>query len=110
VDAAAAVQYTLPDSTPPSVPTGVHVIGTTPNSVSVAWTASTDNVGVAGYRVLRDGAVVATLNATSYTDSGRAPATSYRYSVPAYDAAGNASAPSPEIAVTTAVSSSPVPT
>jgi chitodextrinase len=82
------------DTTPPSVPTNLTVTGTTASTVSLAWTASTDNVGVAGYKIYRAGAQVGTTSATSYTDTGLAPSTAYSYTVSAYDAAGNNSGPS----------------
>ena len=91
-----------PDSTAPSAPTGVT--GTSPSSTSVAlsWTASTDNVGVTGYRVFRNGTQVGTPTDTSSTDSGLTAATTYSYTVAAVDAAGNVSAQSsPATSVTT---------
>jgi len=89
------------DTTPPSAPTGLTASGTTSSSTTLSWAASTDNVGVAGYDVYRNGSQIATTGATSYTDSGLAPATSYSYTVKAYDAAGNVSAASNTAAVTT---------
>ncbi|WP_184758861.1 fibronectin type III domain-containing protein [Streptosporangium album] len=65
-------------------------------SVSLAWTASTDNVGVTGYDVYRDGYQVASVsgNTTSAVVGGLMPATGYRFTVRAKDARGNVSAPS----------------
>jgi chitodextrinase len=80
-----------PDTTAPSAP-GTPAATATTTSVSLTWTASTDNVGVAGYRVSRDGVPVATVATAGYTDSGLTPATAYAYAVTAYDAAGNSSA------------------
>jgi cellulose 1,4-beta-cellobiosidase len=61
--------------------------------VDLSWAASTDNIGVAGYTVRRDGAVVATVSSgTTYSDTKAAPGTTYQYSVTAFDAAGNTSA------------------
>ena len=72
------------------------------NKVAVSWTAITDNVGVAGYRVYRNTTPVATvLGATSYLDATVTGATTYSYTVSAYDAAGNASAQSAATSVTT---------
>ncbi|MGW4058031.1 PQQ-dependent sugar dehydrogenase [Amycolatopsis sp. NPDC004747] len=92
-----------PDTQPPTTPTGVTATaaGTT---VTVHWTAATDNTGVTGYEVLRDGAVAGSTsgaNATSFTDSGLAANTRYGYQVRARDAQGNRSAPSTAVAVTT---------
>ncbi|WP_424637270.1 discoidin domain-containing protein [Embleya sp. AB8] len=83
-----------PDTTPPSAPTALRVTGTTPTGVSLSWTASTDNVGVTGYDVLRDGVRVGTSTGTTYTDTGLTTGVAYSYTVRARDAAGNVSAPS----------------
>ena len=56
----------------------------------LAWTASTDNVGVAGYRIVRDDAIVASTTGLGYSDRGLTPGTLHKYQVTAYDAAGNA--------------------
>lgn len=96
------------DQTPPTVPAGLATTIESARSVALQWAASTDPVvgdaptsGVAGYRVLRDGATLGTASATSYRDTTAAPATSYSYAVVAFDHAGNASAPCPAVAVTT---------
>ncbi|WP_370097170.1 glycoside hydrolase family 6 protein [Streptacidiphilus sp. MAP12-20] len=93
------------DTTPPSVPTGLTVTGTTASSVSLSWTASTDDVGVAAYSVYRGGAKVATVTSgTSYTDTGLTASTAYTYTVTAQDAPGNVSAASAAVTATTAAS------
>jgi chitodextrinase len=70
--------------------------------VDLSWTASTDNVGVAGYRVLRGGVVVATVTTgTTYNDTTVLPNTSYTYTVVTYDAAGNVSTNSNAVTLTT---------
>jgi chitinase len=89
------------DTTPPSTPTSLRSTGTTSSSVSLAWNASTDNVGVTGYDVYRGTTKVATVTGTSHTDSGLAASTTYSYTVRARDAAGNVSAASNQISVTT---------
>lgn len=90
------------DTTPPSAPTGLAASGTTSSSTVLNWNASTDNTGVTGYDVYRNGTQVGTTTgATGYTDSGLSPATTYSYTVKAYDAAGNLSAASNTAAVTT---------
>ena len=86
-----------PDTTPPSAPTGstaATAVGST--QINLSWTAATDNVAVTGYRVERcqgagctDFAEIATPTATTYSDTGLAPSTDYRYRVRATDAAGN---------------------
>ncbi|MET0789301.1 MAG: glycosyl hydrolase [Cellulomonas sp.] len=89
------------DTTAPSVPTGLTASGTTSSATSLAWGASTDNVGVAGYEVLRNGAVVGSTAARTYTATGLAASTAYAFSVRAYDAAGNRSGASTAVTVTT---------
>ncbi|MFE9657796.1 discoidin domain-containing protein [Micromonospora sp. NPDC006431] len=69
--------------------------------MSLAWSASTDNVGVIGYQVRRSGAVVATTSARSYTVSGLNPGTAYTFTVTAQDAAGNVSPASNAVTQTT---------
>jgi chitodextrinase len=95
------------DTTPPSKPAGLTATAGA-GSASLSWTAATDNVGVAGYRVFRDGAQVGTSPAPSYTDSGLATATTYSYTVEAYDAAGNRSPASDAATVTTTADSAPL--
>ena len=94
------------DTTPPSAPTGLTAGGTTANSTTLSWNPSTDNVGVTGYDVLRNGVKIGTTSSTGYTDTGLAASTGYSYTVEAYDAAGNVSAASNTVNVTTAASSS----
>jgi len=83
--------YTLADEIAPSVPSGLNMTSNTTNSIRIAWTASTDNVGVTGYRVYRNGTLAGTSTTNSYTDSGLVANTAYSYTVSAYDAAGGAS-------------------
>jgi chitodextrinase len=89
------------DTTPPSTPSNLATTGTTATSASLAWSASTDNVGVAGYNVYRGGTQVGTTTSTSFTDSGLSPSTQYSYTVKAFDAAGNVSAASNAVTATT---------
>lgn len=65
------------------------------------WSASTDNVGVTGYNIYRNGVKVGTSNTTSFVDTGLTPSTSYNYTVKAFDAAGNESGASNQVTVTT---------
>jgi len=98
----ATTSATSGDSTAPSVPAGLTVTGTTTSSVSLSWTASTDNVGVTGYNVYRGGSKVGSVTSgTTYTDSGLSASTAYSYTVAAYDAAGNTSAVSAAVTGTT---------
>lgn len=83
-----------PDTQAPTAPGNLTATRTPkPPRVNLSWTASTDNVGVAGYRVYRNGALLATVTGTSYSDRSKV-ATGTSYYVVAYDAAGNTSAPS----------------
>jgi parallel beta-helix repeat protein len=79
------------DKTPPSVPGGLSATAVSPSQISLNWGAATDNIGVAGYRVFRNGGQIGTTAGTSYTDGGLNASTAYTYSVAAYDAAGNVS-------------------
>jgi len=85
------VETTAPDASPPAAPAGLAVTATTGSSISLAWTAATDDVGVAGYGVYRNGGVIASTQQTSYTLSGLTCGSSYNVGVDAYDAAGNRS-------------------
>src|SRR5438552_934841 len=89
------------DTTPPSMPTGLTaaVVGST--GANLSWSASSDNVGVVGYVVRRNGVQVATPATTSYADTGLSAATIYSYAVAARDAAGNLSPNSASVSVTT---------
>jgi chitodextrinase len=93
---------TTPDN-PPSAPTSLQGTSTA-NSVSLTWTASTDDKGVAGYDVYRDGAKVSTVTGTSATVSGLSASTAYKFKVQAKDTIGQASPFSTEITVTTKAS------
>lgn len=91
------------DTEPPSAPTRLTHSGVTSSSVDLAWTASTDNVGVTGYQVYRDGVAAGpVVTGTSTSLSGLTPATTYQFTVKARDAAGNWSTASAPDSVTTA--------
>lgn len=79
------------DTVAPTAPGNLRTNGTPTTSVALEWNASTDNVGVVSYRVLRGGNSIATLSpgTTDYTDSTVSPGNNYQYNVRAYDAAGN---------------------
>ena len=73
--------------------------------VDLAWSGATDDIGVTGYEVYRDGALVATLgNVTTFSDTGLTPATTYSYTVRALDAAGKRSVPSNAVSTITPAS------
>ncbi|MFC9284818.1 cellulose binding domain-containing protein [Streptomyces collinus] len=90
------------DTTPPTVPTGVTVGSATGSSLTVRWTAATDDSGsVAGYDVSRDGGTPVAVTGTSYTVTGLGANTGYAFRVRARDAAGNVSAYSTAVTGTT---------
>ncbi|MET7419770.1 fibronectin type III domain-containing protein [Dactylosporangium sp. NPDC005555] len=95
------------DTTPPQTPGGLAVTATGTTTAGLSWTGSTDNVGVSGYDVLRDGVQIATVTGTSFGDVGLTPGTEYTYRVVAKDAAGNASPPSTPVIATTVADTSP---
>jgi hypothetical protein len=104
VDADIPGGVTSSDTTPPSAPGALTATAsTTQASIALAWQPATDNVGVTGYRVHRNGNLVGTTSGTarSYTDSGLAPATTYSYAAFAIDAAGNVSPASNTVSATT---------
>ncbi|MFD8915950.1 glycoside hydrolase family 6 protein [Streptomyces sp. NPDC059575] len=92
------------DTQAPTAPTGVAVSATTADSVSLTWRAATDNTGVTGYDVYRDGVRAGSVTGTSYTDTGLSASTTYAYTVKAKDAAGNLSAASAAVSATTKAS------
>lgn len=93
---------TDPDTTKPSAPSGLVASSVAVTSFTLSWTASTDNVGVTGYNIYRNGTLVgSTAAATSFELSGLTANTRYNLTVRATDAAGNVSAASTALAVMT---------
>ena len=95
-----------PDTQPPSTPGGLVASTVGQTSVTLSWSPASDNTGVSGYGVYRDGVQVGSSTTTSATVSGLVCATSYSLGVDAVDAAGNRSARA-TIAVTTAACPAP---
>jgi chitodextrinase len=80
------------DTTAPSNPTNLMATAATNGSIGLSWTASTDNVGVTNYEIVRNGSLLALVGAvTTYTDAATSGGTTYTYKVRALDAAGNTS-------------------
>jgi len=79
------------DSVPPTPPADLAAVAVDSATIDLTWAGSTDNVGVVGYKVLRNGQHVATQYSTdtSYVDSGLDAGMPYSYQVRAFDAAGN---------------------
>lgn len=90
-----------PDQTDPSTPSSLTATAKSPTQVALSWKASSDNVGVTSYLVLRNNAVIATTSGTTYTDSTVVANTTYSYTIVAKDAAGNVSATSSAVSVKT---------
>jgi chitodextrinase len=93
----------LPDSQPPSVPSGLTANASGATQIDLTWQASSDNIGVTGYTIYRDGAPLATVSGTTlaYSDTTVQPSTTYSYSVDAFDLVGNHSDQSTPVDVTT---------
>jgi hypothetical protein len=81
------------DVEPPTAP-GAFAAAGVQGGADLSWSAATDNTGVTGYRVLRDGAIVATTPGLTYADRNLVPGSTHGYRVQAVDAAGNGSAQS----------------
>ena len=90
-----------PDATPPSVPQNLIATAISSSQVNLSWSASSDNVGVTGYRVFRNGTQVGAPAGPSFQDVTVAPSTTYSYAVAAVDAVGNVSGQSLAVSVTT---------
>lgn len=97
-----------PDVTAPTVPQGLTATATSSTTIGLSWSPSSDDCGVAGYRLHRNGATYQDTAATSFNDTGLTSATRYCYQVLAYDAANNQSGLGAEACATTAVSGTDV--
>ncbi|MFB9328208.1 lytic polysaccharide monooxygenase [Paenibacillus aurantiacus] len=100
------------DNTPPTAPSGLHVMGTAgSNSLTLMWSASSDESGIAGYRIYSGSTLIATVagSSTEKLVTGLTPSTSYTFTVVAFDPSNNASAASNAVTVTTAQAPSATP-
>jgi chitodextrinase len=95
------------DTTAPSIPTNLNATAVTFSQINLTWSASSDNVGVTGYKVFRNGGLIATTSETVFPDTGLTSNTTYSYNVSAYDAAGNDSGKSVSVSATTIVATTP---
>jgi hypothetical protein len=87
-----------PDTTPPTVPNGLSIAAVSPAEVKVSWKPSSDDTGVKGYKIYRNGVYLKkTRDATSMTDTGLKPKTRYCYRVSAYDDSGKESGQSSDV-------------
>ena len=89
------------DRIAPSTPTNLAVLSTTSNSVSMNWTASTDNLEVASYNIFQGATKVASTPGTVATVTGLAASSTFTFSVQAVDEAGNVSGKSNTVTATT---------
>jgi hypothetical protein len=83
--------YDVPDTQAPTIPTGLTSSNVQQTSLTLSWTAATDNIGVAGYYVYQNGVQVSFVSSRSVVITGLSAATSYAFTVKARDAAGNIS-------------------
>ncbi len=95
------VTTVVSDQTVPSVPTGLVARASSNSQINLTWDASTDDIGVSGYKIFRDLAYIALSPTTFYSDTGLSTSTYYSYTVSAIDAAGNESAKSAMSGATT---------
>lgn len=94
-------QPTEDDKIAPSTPDNLHSMGETTDSIDLMWNKSEDNVGVVGYNIYRDGKKIKSVTKLMYTDINLKANTSYKYSVTAFDNAGNESVKSNLLTVST---------
>ena len=87
-------KQTIPDTQPPTVPTNLAATVVSLSQIDLSWDASTDNVGVGGYRIYRNGIYVGSTTETFYRSTGLLPSTKYTCRVDAFDTEGNISAQS----------------
>jgi chitodextrinase len=99
------VSNSTSDTTPPSTPANLKATASSSSQINLTWSASTDNVGVTGYNVYRNGTMLTKTTTASYSNTGLAASTSYTYTVAAVDAAGNVSSQSASASATTLSSS-----
>jgi peptidoglycan hydrolase-like protein with peptidoglycan-binding domain len=90
-----------PDTSPPSTPANLTATPVSSSQINLSWSRAIDNVGVTSYGVYRGGSQIATTTATSYQDAALMPSTTYTYTVTAFDAAANTTAPSSPASATT---------
>src|SRR5205814_1740065 len=99
-----------PDSVAPTAPSNLTVTATTLTSVSLSWSASSDNVGVSGYDVFVNGSKIGSTSAAVYVFGTLTCGTSYALGVEAFDAAGNRSSRASLSAATSPCPDSVAPT
>jgi len=115
-NSASATTPAAADTTPPTAPTNLAATAASATQINLSWTASTDNVGVTGYKVERCSVAgcanfvqIATPTGITFIDTGLTASTSYSYRVRANDAAGNNSAYSNTASATTPAAADTTP-
>lgn len=93
----------LVDTESPTVPTALSSSQITPNTANLSWQPSTDNVGVFGYEIFRNGVSIGSSTGTNFEVTGLTPSTAYTFTVRAYDFKGNFSPQSASTTFTTRV-------
>src|SRR4029077_19391942 len=99
-----------PDTTAPSAPAGLASSAVTATGATLSWTASTDNVGVAGYTLFADGVSKGTTTTTSFAFTGLSCGASHVLGVQAFGAAANSSTRPPRTVTTAACPDTTAPT
>ena len=89
----------IPDTVSPSIPTALQGSPTSATEVYLQWNPSTDDRGVAGYKIFRNGSEISSTSSASYFNSNIAAPGFYNYAVSAFDAAGNQSSLSTQVTV-----------
>src|SRR5437667_2239137 len=98
------------DSIAPTTPTGLAASAVTSTSLTLSWSPATDNVGVTGYRVYVNGTLLLSSSSTSVQVTELLAGGTRSFTVAAFDAAGNVSAPSAPLSVTTPSLTTSAPT
>ena len=93
----------IPDTEIPTAPTNLAVTGSSSSTVSLSWTASTDNIGVTSYDVYVNSAYKSSVSGTTAIVNGLTPVTTYSFYVVAKDASANSSPQSNSVNGTTTV-------
>ncbi|MGR3317141.1 MAG: fibronectin type III domain-containing protein [Candidatus Anammoxibacter sp.] len=79
------------DTTAPSTPSTLLATAISASEIDISWNASTDNIGISGYKIYRDDKQIKTTKGTIYKDTGLLASTTYSYTVSAFDESGNTS-------------------
>ncbi len=101
--------WTPDDFVAPTTPSGLAGSAVSSTSIALSWNAANDNTGIAGYKLYRNGVLIATTSALAFTDTGLTNSTTYTYTVLSYDFAGNSSPLSAGVAVQTSQFQLPPP-